>query len=80
MLIPKYTIHSSDVVKTPEEAIRLARENCRREPDAEHQWTAHQNRDEWFADWAHGLSTIHAEIRKDDGAFLACDVELVPRR
>lgn len=80
LLIPKYTIHPSDAVKTEDDAIRLARQHCQHEPDAAHHWTAHQNRDEWLVDWAHGLSSIHAEIMKSDGSFLACDVELVPRR
>jgi hypothetical protein len=80
LLIPKYPLRPTDAVQTEAQAIALAREHCQREPDAPHHWTAHRNRDEWFVDWGHGLSTIHAEIMKSDGSFLACDVDLVPRR
>lgn len=67
-----------DVVKTDDDAIRMARADCSPGPNERDDWGASRDGDIWNVWWSHRQSSVSVQIRKSDGAFEDCQVHLVP--
>jgi hypothetical protein len=71
-------IRPDDAVQTEADAIKLARANCSPGPNDLEDWGASRDHDVWNVWWSSRMSSASAQIRKSDGEFLDCQVNLVP--
>jgi hypothetical protein len=69
-------IQPTDKVKTEDDAIKLTRRDCGGGDAKPDHWGAHLEGDTWIVTWNAKRESVDAEIKKSDGFFTLCRINL----